>query len=154
MGTRTKPSARPFLGHSVVGQLLVATGAVASAFGAVGWLSALRAPSFLGFVVGVLGYGVLPLFFGLWLVWRGLDKLDEDALAEKNGFVIRAALLDAVQGGATAQEVAQKLALPSLKEAERELDGLVIDELAQLELTDDGDLVYRSTAELPSARQR
>jgi hypothetical protein len=153
MGTRVTLSRRSF-GRNIAGHAQVAVGALSSAFGAVGWLSALRYPSLLALVVGFVCYGVLPLIAGLSLVWRGLDRLEDADAARQAEATSRAALLDAVRGGATAAEVARRLAWPSARDAERALDGLVIDDLARLDVTDDGDLVYRSAGEAPGAPDR
>ena len=130
--------------RSLVGNTLVTVGALSSAFGAVGWLSALRSPSLLSIALGFVCYGLLPLVFGVALVWRGLGVIEDAESARQVDAVSRVMLLDALRGGgATAREVALRLCLPSARDAERVLDGLVRDDLAKLDVTDDGELVYR-----------
>ncbi|MRG94193.1 hypothetical protein [Polyangium spumosum] len=143
MATRSTGTSRSGR-FSLVGNTLVTVGALASAFGAVGWLSALRSPSILAVALGFVLYGLVPLVVGVGLVWRGLGLIEEAESARRVDAVSRAALLDALRGdGLTAREVAVKLCLPNAHEAERVLDGLVREDLAKLEVTDDGELVYR-----------
>ncbi len=131
--------------RSLVGNTLVTVGALSSAFGAVGWLSALRSPSILAIMLGFVCYGLLPLVVGIALVWRGLGVIEDVESARRVDAMSREMLLDALRGGgATAREVAVKLCLPSPREAERALDGLVREDLAKLDVTDDGELVYRN----------
>ncbi|MDI1447429.1 hypothetical protein [Polyangium sp. 6x1] len=147
MGTHSTSTGRSGR-RSLVGNTLVTVGALSSAFGAVGWLSALRSPSILTIVLGFVLYGLLPLVVGVAFVWRGLGMIEEAEAARRVDAVGRAALLEALRGGgATAREVATKLSLPSARDAERALDGLVRDDLAKLDVTDDGELVYRRDPE-------
>ena len=144
MGTQSTSTGR----RNLVGNTLVTVGALSSAFGAVGWLSALRSPSILTLALGFVLYGVLPVLVGVTFLWRGLGMIEEVESARRVDAVSRAALLDALRGGgATAREVAAKLCMPSTREAERALDRLVRDDLAKLDVTDDGELVYRRDPE-------
>ncbi|MDC3980239.1 hypothetical protein [Polyangium jinanense] len=146
MGTQST-SSRGSGRKSLVGNTLVTVGALSSAFGAVGWLSALRSPSILTIALGFVLYGLLPLVVGVSFVWRGLGAIEEAEAARRADAVSRAALLDALRGGATAREVAARLCMPNARDAERALDGLVRDDLAKLDVTDDGELVYRRDPE-------
>jgi hypothetical protein len=142
MGNRNTLRDRP----AMLGNTFVAAGALSGAFGAVGWLAALRHPSILALVVGVLCYGLVPLIGGLGFVWYGLDLIEADQIASSRRFATRAALLEAVQDGATPLQVARKLRLTSAREAERELDDLVRRDLLELDVTDDGELFYHPPA--------
>ncbi|MDI1428208.1 hypothetical protein QHF89_01850 [Polyangium sorediatum] len=145
MGTQSTPTSGR---RSLVGNTLVTVGALSSAFGAVGWLSALRSPSILTLALGFVLYGMLPVLLGVTFVWRGLGMIEEVESSRRVDAVSRAALLDALRGGgATAREVAAKLGMPNTREAERALDRLVRDDLAKLDVTDDGELVYRRDPE-------
>lgn len=70
----------------LVGNTLVTAGALASAFGAVGWLSALRSPSILAVTLGFVLYGLVPLVVGVGLVWRGLGLIEEAESARRMEF--------------------------------------------------------------------
>jgi len=132
-----------------VGNAFVTVGALTSAFGAVGWLSALRFPSTLMLMLAFVGYGLLPLAGGILLVWRGLDLIDEADGERRALSLSRVTLLEALEGGATARQVADKLRMPNAEDAERALDALVRDDLVRLDVTDEGELVYRCAENRP-----
>ncbi len=129
----------------MLGNAFVAAGALSGAFGAVGWIAALRHPSILALIVGVLCYGLVPLLGGLGFVWYGLDLIEADQIASSRRFATRAALLEAVQDGATPIQVARKLRM-SAREAELSLDDLVRQGVLELDVTEDGELVYHAAA--------
>jgi len=148
MGNRNTLRDRP----AMLGNALVAAGAISGAFGAVGWVAALRHPSILALIVGVLCYGLVPLIGGLGFVWYGLDLIEADHVASTRRCATRASLLEAVRDGATPVQVALRLRVSSVREAENALDDLVRDGLLELDVTDDGELVYHTPA--PSAALR
>jgi hypothetical protein len=148
MGNRNTLRDRPgMLGHA-----FVAAGALSGAFGAVGWIAALRHPSILVLAVDIFCYGLVPLIGGLGFVWYGLDMIEADQIASIRRYTTRAALLEAVRDGATPAQVALRLRMTSAREAERELDDLVRLGLLELDVTDDGELFYYAPA--PSAAIR
>jgi hypothetical protein len=146
MGNRRTPLVR----RSLLGNALIAVGAVSGAFGAVGWLAALRYPSLVLLVLGVVFFGLVPLIAGMSMVWYGLDLLEEDLPRLERVGRSRIALLEAAKEGATATQVARRLRLATPSEIERELDGLVLEELLELDVTDDGELIYHAPGRRPT----
>jgi len=124
-----------------MGGLLIAAGALSGAFGAVAWLSALRIQSFPLELIGVILLGLVPIVLGLGLVWTGLGVLEMDEPAR---VPTDAEFLAAASSGATREEVARSLGTRDPHEAERRLDDLVVREVLELDLTDEGSLVYRA----------
>ncbi|UQA61920.1 hypothetical protein [Polyangium aurulentum] len=135
----------------MLGNAFVAAGAISGAFGAVGWIAALRHPSILALIVSVLCYGLVPLIGGLGFVWYGLDLIEEDQIASTRRCAMRAALLEAVRDGATPAQIALRLRISSARDAENALDDLVRHGLLELDVTDDGELSYHAPAPLPAS---
>jgi hypothetical protein len=135
------------IGRWLMGGLLVAAGALSGAFGAVAWLEALRMPSFLLALVGIVLLGIVPIIIGLGLVWTGLGVLEEPVAPQRA--VSDDALLQATRQGATRDEVRLRIGRIDAVETERRLDDLVVRELLELEVTDEGQLVYRPRVHEP-----
>jgi hypothetical protein len=129
----------------LLGAVLLVAGALSGAFGAVAWLSALRIQSFALALIGVVLLGLVPVVLGLGLVWTGLGVLELDGEPERE--LTDEELLQAAGDGATRDEVAKALGRSDPREAERRLDQLVVRELLELDVTDEGGLVYRNRDE-------
>ena len=142
MGNRNTLRDRP----AMLGNALVIAGAVLGAFGAVGWIAALRHPSILALIGGVLCYGLVPLLGGFGFVWYGLDVIEADQIASARRHATRTALLEAVRNGATPAQVALRLRGASVRQLENALDDLVRHGLLELDVTDDGELFYHAPA--------
>lgn len=136
------PPEGPSVGRWLVGGLLVVSGAISGAFGAVAWLEALRIPSLFLALVGIVLLGIVPVILGLGLVWTGLGVIEDDpprAALQVSDDV----LLQATKLGATRDEVALRIGPCDMSHAERRLDELVVREQLELDLTEDGALIYR-----------
>lgn len=137
--------ATAWIARWMLGVLLVGAGAISGAFGAVAWLSALRIQSFPLALIGVILLGLVPIVLGLGLVWTGLGVLELDQEPEQ---VLRDEDLVAAAGrGATREEVAHALGARDPEVAERRLDDLVVREVLELDLTEEGSLLYRARDE-------
>ena len=55
--------------------MLVCVGALAGAFGTVGWMAVLCSPTFSHVVIGVIALGAMPVLLGSGMVWAGLALL-------------------------------------------------------------------------------
>jgi hypothetical protein len=146
--TRAPETSGGQVGRWLMGGLLVIAGAVSGAFGAVAWLEALRIPSLLLALVAIVLLGVVPVMLGLGLVWTGLGVIEDEQPGATRMLDLMSddALVDATQGGSTRDEVVTRIGACDLGEAERRLDDLVVREVLDLDVTEEGRLVYRPHA--------
>ena len=144
-----QPTGTARLVRTLAGTALVIAGAFVGAFGAVAWLAALRIPSLAVAALGMMGLGVVPIAAGMVMLWSGLEILERATLEPRRlPPVAPEALIAAGASGATPREVATRLRIADPGSAERLLDDLVVREALELEVSDDGDLVYRPRATL------
>ena len=144
-----QPTGTARLVRTLAGTALVIAGAFVGAFGAVAWLAALRIPSLAVAALGMMGLGVVPIAAGMVMLWSGLEILERGRRAPGRGPRGGPVGLSAAGGwGATPREVATRLRIADPGSAERLLDDLVVREALELEVSDDGDLVYRPRATL------
>jgi hypothetical protein len=106
----------------ILGGLMVCLGAMAGAFGTVAWLSVLCVPSFPQVMFGIFALGVAPVAGGGALLWAGLSIIEAESARSR----VRA-LSDA-----------------RFIEAARRLDELVARDALALEISEEGEVVYRA----------
>jgi len=124
------------------GGVLVCLGALSGAFGTVAWLTVLCAP-FPALLLGVLALGVAPVVVGGGLLWGGLSLLEVESARNRAHLVPEACIVEAVRTKGTAAEITARLGLSDAAEVERRLDDLVVRETLALEVSEDGDVLYR-----------
>jgi hypothetical protein len=127
-----------------VGATLVCVGALAGAFGTVAWLTVLCAPTISRLVLGVVALGVAPVAGGGALLWAGLSLLEEEAAKSRVRAVPDERFVEAAGNGATLQTVTQKLGLGEPREVESRLDALCARDLLLLDVSDEGEVLYRA----------
>lgn len=124
------------------------------AFGTIGWLVLLDAPSALVAMLGVLLLGAVPLLGGLTLLWLGLGIVEEEVSRTRALAVPDDALVAAAREGGNATLIAFRVGVADVRETEARLDALVVRERIALEVTDDGDLIYRASDASEAAEAR
>jgi hypothetical protein len=128
----------------------VCLGALTGAFGTVAWLTALCATSFPQMVMGILGLGVAPVLGGGALLWAGLHVLESEAAKDRVRAFGDTRFIEATRGGATSATVALRLGTSDVLEVERRLDRLVAHDALLLDVTEQGEALYRPLAEAPT----
>jgi hypothetical protein len=128
---------------------LVCFGALTGAFGTVAWLTALSATTFPQMVMGIIGLGVAPVLGGGALLWAGLHVLESEAARDRVRALGDARFIEATRGGATSATVALRLGIGDLLEVERRLDTLVAHDALLLDVTEQGEALYRGPSEVP-----
>jgi hypothetical protein len=128
----------------------VCLGALTGAFGTVAWLTALCATSFPQMVMGILGLGVAPVLGGGALLWAGLHVLEAEAAKDRIRALGDMRFIEATRGGATSATVALRLGTGDVLEVERRLDRLVAHDALMLDVTEQGEALYRPPAEASS----
>ena len=129
----------------IAGGALVGIGALCGAFGTVAWLSVLRAPSVTVVLLSLLFLSATPLTVGLSLLWAGLSVLEKQMIRSRVRALPERELLDAAEEAATARAIALRLGVSDVRETERRLDDLVVRERLALDVTDEGELIYRAS---------
>jgi hypothetical protein len=119
------------------------TGGALACLGALAWLTVLCATSFPRVMFGILTLGVLPVVGGGVLLWAGLSVLEAESARSRVRAISDERLVDAAQGGATGQAVATRLGVGDPLEVEARLDELVARDVLALEVTDEGEVLYR-----------
>jgi hypothetical protein len=139
----TAPAGKPpSVAEYVLGNLLIATGAFFGAFGTIAWLAEARAPSVAVALLGAVVLGAIPLLVGLGILWAGFSVLEgEEPPAWR---VSDAQFVEAAREGATVAAVALRVGARSTREAETRLDALVVREALDLDVTEEGELLYRA----------
>jgi hypothetical protein len=132
----------------LMGGILVCLGALSGAFGTVAWLTVLCASSLSQMLLGVLALGVAPVVGGGALLWTGLGLLETHAARSRVLALGEEQLAEAVRGGATAQAVARRVGTSEVVELTRRLDELVARDILALDISEEGELVYRARASL------
>jgi hypothetical protein len=132
----------------LLGGFLVCLGALSGAFGTVAWLTVLCATSLPQMLLGVLGLGVAPVVGGGALLWTGLGLLEAHAARSRILALDEGQLAEAARGGATASLVARRVGTGDVPELTRRLDELVARDVLALDISDEGELVYRPRASL------
>jgi hypothetical protein len=127
----------------LLGGVLVCLGALSGAFGTVAWLTVLCLPTFPRVMLGVLSLGVAPVVGGGALLWVGLGMLERSAARVRVRGLPDEQLVDATRNGLTAKALAVRLGVGELAELTRRLDDLVARDVLALDLSEEGDLVYR-----------
>ena len=144
-----QPTGTARLVRTLAGTALVIAGAFVGAFGAVAWLAALRIPSLAVAALGMMGLGVVPIAAGMVMLWSGLEILERATLEPRRlPPVAPEALIAAVASGAPPPPVATRLRLAATRRAARRHAHRVGPAALELEVSDDGDLVYRPRATL------
>jgi hypothetical protein len=124
------------------GSFLVCVGALSGAFGTVAWLTVLCAP-FPTLLLGVLGLGVAPVVVGGALLWGGLSLLEVASARHRARLVPEACIVEAARPCGTVATIALRLGLSDTVEIERRLDELVVRDALVLEVSAEGDVLYR-----------
>ncbi len=128
----------------MLGGLLVCAGALAGAFGTVAWLTVLCAPSFSQVMLGIVALGVAPVAGGGALLWAGLSVLEAESARSRVRGLSDARFIEAARGGATAAAVALRLGIGDVPEVEQRLDALVASDALVLEVSGEGEVLYRT----------
>ena len=128
----------------ILGVWMVCLGALAGAFGTVAWLSVLCVPTFPQVILGLLTLGVAPVAGGGALLWAGLSMIEAESARSRVRALSDARFIDAARNGATAAAVARRLGIDDTLEVEHRLDELVARDALALDVSDDGDVVYRA----------
>ena len=123
---------------------MVCSGALAGAFGTVAWLTVLCAPSFSHVMLGILALGVAPVAAGGALLWAGLSLLETESARSRVRSMPDGRLVEAARGGATAAVIALRLGICDALEVEHRLDELVARDALTLEVSEEGEVLYRA----------
>ena len=140
---RRRPARRSHRWSWFLGGLLVSLGALSGAFGTVAWLTVLCVPSFPRVLLGVLSLGIAPVVGGGAMLWAGLSMLEAHAARGRVWSLPVSHLLEAARGGQTAPTLALKLGVGDVKELTARLDQLVARDVLALDVSEEGELVYR-----------
>jgi hypothetical protein len=124
--------------------LLVCAGALAGAFGTVAWLTVLCAPSFSQVMLGIVALGITPVVGGGALLWAGLSVLEAESARSRVRAISDGRFVDAARGGTTAAAVALRLGIGDAYEVEQRLDALVARDVLVLEVSNEGEVLYRA----------
>jgi hypothetical protein len=127
-----------------MGGALACLGALAGAFGTVAWLTVLCATSFPRVLFGIVTLGVLPVVGGGVLLWAGLSVLEAESARGRVRAISDERFVEAAQGGATGAVIALRLGVGETLEVEARLDELVARDVLALDVTDDGEVLYRA----------
>jgi hypothetical protein len=127
-----------------LGGALVCVGALLGSFGTVAWLTVLCAPTFGRLILGVLALGAAPVVGGGALLWAGLGLLENEAARSRVRAVSDARFVEAAGSGASSSLVASRLGLGDVAEVEQRLDTLCARDQLALDVTDEGEVRYRS----------
>lgn len=147
--TRRRPAHRYSPRWSwLLGGSLVCLGALSGAFGTVAWLTVLCLPTFPRVMLGVLSLGVAPVVGGGALLWVGLGMLERSAARVRVRSLPDDQLVDAVRNGMTARALASRMGIGDVAELTQRLDDLVARDVLVLDLSEEGNLVYRPRATL------
>jgi hypothetical protein len=148
-GVRTmrRKGTRGVWGHRLawlLGAALVSGGALLGAFGTVAWLTVLCASSFQRVLFGILGLGVAPVLGGGALLWAGLGVLEAQSARSRVRGLADERFVEAAHGGRTAAAVAAQLGAGDVREVEHRLDDLCAREILFLDVSDEGEVLYRA----------
>ena len=127
----------------MLGGALVCLGALSGAFGTVAWLTVLCVPSFPRVLLGVLSLGIAPVVGGGAMLWAGLSMLEARAARGRVWSLPEPQLAEATKGGLTAPALALRLGLGDVRELEGRLDEMVARDALALDVSEEGELVYR-----------
>ena len=119
-------------------------GALAGAFGTVAWLTVLCAPSFSQVMLGIVALGVAPVLGGGALLWAGLSLLEAESARSRVRAIPDGRFVDAARGGSTAGAIALRLGIGDALEVEQRLDDLVARDALVLEVSSEGEVLYRA----------
>ncbi|SFF31141.1 hypothetical protein [Thermoflexibacter ruber] len=119
-------------------------------FSILGLSIILKGDTKTGSIVGSL-FGLLPLSLSIWLITRILKDAQESKLRAIERNIIGIAIQHG--GKTTPLEVTLKLAL-SIEEAQKELDLLTSKDIFELEVSEEGRLVYRLKETLLGENER
>lgn len=122
-------------------------GALAGAFGTVAWLTVLCASSLPALLLGIAALGAAPVVGGGALLWAGLAVMERTAAKSRVRAVPDERLVEAAGTGATAPAIALRLGIGNPAEVEPRLDELVARDALALEITDQGEVVYKPLRE-------
>jgi hypothetical protein len=134
----------------LAGAVLVSGGALLGAFGTVAWLTVLCASSFPRVLLGIVGLGVAPVLGGGALLWAGLGVLETENARSRVRCLADERFVEAAHGGRTAEAVAAQIGTGDVREVERRLDDLCAREILALDVTEEGEVLYRPQASPPS----
>lgn len=143
--TRTRSRWSHRLGW-LLGGFLVALGAVSGTFGTVAWLAVLCVPTFSSFIAGLLGLGVAPVVAGGALLWSGLRVLERQGARSRVYALPDQQIIAATQDGATVELVAARLGVLAVQDLTDRLDQLAAREVLDLQISEDGALLYSPRA--------
>lgn len=129
----------------LAGAALVCVGALLGAFGTVAWLTVLCASTFPQVVFGIVGLGILPVVGGGALLWAGLSILETQSARSRARALPDGRFVDAARGGGSPQVIAARLGIGDAIEVERRLDELVARDALAMEISEEGEVVYRTT---------
>jgi len=122
----------------------VCAGALAGAFGTVAWLTVLCAPSFSQVMLGIVALGIAPVAGGGALLWAGLSVLEAESARSRVRAIGDARFIDAARTGTTAAAIALRLGISDVLEVEQRLDALVAGDALLLEVSAEGEVLYRA----------
>jgi hypothetical protein len=121
----------------------VCLGALAGAFGTVAWLTVLCASSFPQLLLGIAALGAAPVVGGGALLWAGLAMIEKTSARSRVRALPDDSLVEAAEGGATAPAIALRLGLDQTADVEQRLDDLVACDTLSLDVTDQGEVIYK-----------
>ena len=119
-------------------------GALAGAFGTVAWLTVLCAPSFSQVMLGIVALGIAPVVGGGALLWAGLSMLEAESARCRVRAISDGRFIDVARGGTTAAAAALRLGIGDVLEVEQRLDALVARDALLLEVSAEGEVLYRA----------
>lgn len=124
---------------------LVLIGTILVSFGLVSWISIPSTKSLSEIFLGIIYLGVWPLMLGISLVTFGLNLLDTFTFVKTKFPPPKDdEFMCLINEGASLQDISSNRYLGlSEKEIEHRLDSLVIKDKLILDLTEEGELLYR-----------
>jgi hypothetical protein len=128
----------------LLGGALVCVGALTGAFGTVAWLTVLSASSFPQVMAGIFALGVAPVVGGGAVLWAGLHILETESSRGRVRALPDDRFIEAARGGGTSMMIALRLGLGETLEVERRLDELVARDILALDVTEQGEVIYRA----------
>jgi hypothetical protein len=124
--------------------MLVCLGALTGAFGTVAWLTTLCATSLRQMLVGIVGLGVAPVLGGGALLWAGLHLLEVESAKDRVRNLGDGRFIEAARQPGASRTIALRLGVPDVLEVERRLDALVARDQLMLDVTEQGEVLYRA----------
>jgi len=129
---------------------LVGVGAMVGAFGTIAWLFVLRVPSVSVVLLGMLFLGAAPLGMGLGLLWAGLSVIENEIGRARVWTISEEQIVEAAGKGTPLTEMVIQLGGTDLRETEKRLDDLVVRDVLSMDITEQGEIVYRQPVSLDS----